>query len=227
MFTVRHHAILYAFIARSVIQAIGKDKGEPIIEEAVKIYGLQRGNRMALRAIEDGHKLTMDTFLAYGEWEADSDEIELNTEQHGSDFKTIITKCPWYETWKEYELLDYGKHYCSNIDAALVEGFNPDLKMKIDSTQTNGGEQCDFLFSNANPANTKIIPVQKTIMPWEYHTGHLFKTFSIVIKKWTKSDGEKIMKMALKDFYAFFSKEFGDKVEDYIDTNFETPPQPK
>ena len=62
-------------------------------------------------------------------------------------------------------------------------------------------------------------------MPWEYHTGHLFKTFGNVIKRLAKPDGEKIMKKALKDFYAFFSDELVDKAENYIDTDFENLPE--
>ncbi len=227
MFSSRHHAILYAFIARSVIETLGKDKGERIVVEAIKTYGKQRGKRMALRAMEDGHTLTMDAYLAYGEWEAGQGEIELSAEQQGSDFKTVISKCPWHDTWKEYDLLDYGKYYCSHIDVALVEGFDPALEINVSSTLTNDSDPCEFLFIKANPVENKISPEQKTMMPWEYHTGHLFKTFGNVIKRMAKPVGDKIMAMALKDFNAFFSEESGDKVKNYMETNFENLPQDK
>ena len=44
-----HHAMLFTYVAREAIQTFGA-KGEDAIVEAVHLYGLQRGRRMAMRA---------------------------------------------------------------------------------------------------------------------------------------------------------------------------------
>jgi len=57
MMTARQHALLFAFISKSVTRDIGVEKGEPLIRKAVREYGRQRGKRMALRAKKCGHGL--------------------------------------------------------------------------------------------------------------------------------------------------------------------------
>ena len=52
-FTAEHHALLFAWIARETIVRIGEEEAAPVIRVAVRLYGEQRGHRMALRAQHD------------------------------------------------------------------------------------------------------------------------------------------------------------------------------
>ncbi len=47
-FSIIHHASLFALISKKLIQKFGTN-AEKVLKRAVKIYGNQRGNRMALR----------------------------------------------------------------------------------------------------------------------------------------------------------------------------------
>ncbi len=119
-FTASHHALFFACVARSVIKEAGKEKSEAIIRKAVREYGEQRGRRMALRAKAYGYDLTIDNYFAFGEWEVPKSDMDFKLSEKNPHARLMVYKCPWYETWKDSNLLDYGKFFCKEIDAALV-----------------------------------------------------------------------------------------------------------
>ncbi len=233
-FTPQHHAILFAIIARSVMNQIGEKRGGKLIRKAVKEYGQQRGKRMALRAKNNNHSLSIANYFAYGEWAAQKEEMNFKFTEKMPHARMNIFKCPWYDTWEQNDLLEYGKYYCMEIDAALVKGFNPGIEIQINSTKTNGGQFCDFVFRNANLSFLKLLnlaykkkirPGKEPIMPWEYHLGHLFKSMGETIHKTLGGEPEKIMSDALNDFAVFFSGEAVDAIKRYQSTDFNKLPQ--
>jgi len=234
MFTAQHHALLFTSISKGVITKIGEKNGEKLLRKAVRKYGQQRGKRMALRAKKNGHDLTVANYFAYGEWEVPKDEMDFKLIEKKPDARLNIFKCPWCDVWKENSLLEYGKYFCKEIDTALVNGFNPDLELKVNSTQTNGEELCDFVFKDAEFTffkmlnlvyKKKIKPGASAIMPWEYHTGHLFKTVGEVIKHELGAAADVIMETALTNFVQFSSKNHIEIIKKYLDTDFDKLPQ--
>lgn len=67
--TARHHATLFAYIVKNSIDRFGNDCIKTL-ENGIKRYGNQRGHRMAQRALKDGNKLDILSYLIYGEWES-------------------------------------------------------------------------------------------------------------------------------------------------------------
>ena len=67
LFDIPHHANLFALIYKAAVDFYG-EKGALAADEGTKLYGQQRGGRMAQRAIRDGQPLTMENYLLYGEW---------------------------------------------------------------------------------------------------------------------------------------------------------------
>lgn len=234
IFTAQHHALLFTSISKIVIHKIGEENGEKLIRKAVKKYGQQRGKRMALRARNNGHDLSVANYFAYGEWELPKGEMDFKLIEKKPDARLNIFKCPWYAAWKENNLLEYGKYFCKEVDTALVKGFNPDLEIKVNSTQTNGEELCDFVFKDAEITffkllnlvyKKKIKPGASAIMPWEYHAGHLFKTVGEVIKHELGTAADEIMENALTDFVKFSSKGHIEIIKKYLDMDFDKLPQ--
>lgn len=232
-FTATHHALLFAWISRAVINAVGEEKGEGIIRKAVVKYGMQRGKRMAMRAKANGHKLTMANYIPYGEWKAQKGEMEYKILEKVPHMKMNVFKCPWHSAWEENNLMQYGRYFCLEVDEALVRGFNEDLVLDIHGTQTNGAEFCDFTFKDANLTAYNMIglvfkkmikPGKKAIMPWEYHAGHLYKTIGEVITDELGEQAEKIMTASLKDFTDKYGKPAGEIVKSYENTDFDKLP---
>ena len=229
-FTASHHALFFACVAKSVIKETGEEKGEALIRKAVREYGEQRGKRMALRAEKFGYGLTMDNYFAFGEWEVTKSDMDFKLTEKNPHARLIVYKCPWYETWEQKNLLDYGQYFCKEIDAALVRGFNPSLVLEVNSTQTNDKKPCDFLFKDAGLSffkllglayKKKIRPGRKCIMPWEYHTGHLSKTLGEVIRQELVNKADEIMENALNDFAVYYGRKCIKILKKYQKTDFE------
>lgn len=75
-FSEKSQAFLVAAWHKELTGAFG-ERGRQAFIHAVKHYAMQRGSRMAQRAIRDGQPLTYATFCGYGEW-APSEEALQN-----------------------------------------------------------------------------------------------------------------------------------------------------
>ncbi|WP_129596258.1 L-2-amino-thiazoline-4-carboxylic acid hydrolase [Anaerophilus nitritogenes] len=232
-FTATHHALLFAWISKSIVQAIGEKDGERIIRKAVIKYAHQRGRRMALRAKANGDPLTMANYMAYIEWMPQKGEMEQKLVQKSPHTRINVFKCPWHTAWQENDLMPYGRYFCMEVDKALVEGFNKDLVIDIHGTQPNDAKFCDLTFEDAylTPINMmkliykKLIkPGKKAIMSWEYHSGHLYKTIGDVVREELGQQAEEIMTVALRAFTDRYGKEASEIVISYRNTDFDVLP---
>jgi hypothetical protein len=234
-FTAAHHGLMMAWIARQVCQRIGPVKGEILIRKAIRRYGEERGQRMALRAQADGKELSTLNYMIYGEWSTAEGEMEQKLEQNNHhNMRMIVERCPWHATWMENDLLEFGRLYCLEIDLALLRGFNPELHLDILKTQTNDLKPCDFIFhgsplslsnSIALMVGTRLRPGKKVILPWEYHVSHLYKTMNSVISAEMGLAGHEAAEAALQEFAARFGEEAAQIVRSYQQTDFTRLPE--
>lgn len=215
-FTARHHAFLFSSIAKAVVHELGEKDGERLIRKAVAEYGCQRGKRMAKRATENGHPLTVENYFAYGEWSVPKGEMDFKLENKGKHARLTVFRCPWHDSWKDRDLLAYGKYYCLEIDAALVHGFNPALGIEVNATRTNDNLPCEFVFKNGRLSlfkmagllyKKKVRPGKTAIMPWAFHISHLYDAMDCVICGAIGDErGQAVMADALKEA-SFFTPE--------------------
>jgi hypothetical protein len=229
-FSEQHHALLFALIAKEIVEQARKDAGEAVLRVAVRRYGKQRGRRMAMRALANGDDLSMTSFLIYGEWRSGTGLGKHDQTVLGSDVRMVVPRCPWTLTWMEASLSEYGRLYCLEIDKALVHGFNPHLLIDVNKTQTNDGEPCDFLFHQAALLSgdtlayirdKSAVLASKTVMPWDYHCGHLYKTFYEIITQELGDASQEAVRAALDEFAARFGEEAAQVVLAYQETDFD------
>lgn len=229
-----HHALLLAWMARAVVQRVGEDKGETVVRGAVRRYGEQRGKRMAMRAQANGHALTMTNYLAYGEWTAPKGERGQSMVERAPHARALVHKCPWHAAWEENDLMPYGRLYCLEIDEALIRGFNPELRLDVNSTQATGGEQCEFVFYDANLTvknslslmyKRAVKPGKRAFMPWDYHLGHLYKTVGDVVVAELGPAGQEAINDALAEFANRYGEEAAQIVKAYEETDFDRLPE--
>jgi hypothetical protein len=204
-----HHALLFAFVVKAVIERIGEQRGEEIIRKAVRQYGAERGRRMALRAQANGHSLNMGNYLAYSEYKVRSKDMAQKIVEKVPHARVCMSQCSWFTTWQRNGLLPYGRLYCLEIDKAVVRGFNPDLQIDVIDTQSNGAAQCEFVFHDANLTlknylaiayKKAIRPGKKAILPWEYHLGHLITAMEEVIAEALGETGQSAIDAGLEEF---------------------------
>ena len=234
-FSETHHAVLFALIDRHTIQNVGTKEGEAVIRRAIQQYGNERGKRMAIRARADGQELTMTNYLVYGEWQPSGlTETQSSIEDTYPDVRMRVTICPWNNAWIEYDLLQYGRIYCQEIDDALVKGFNPELTIEMDKTLSNQGQPCEFVYRDASLASKETLQFigeqrlkyqKQNTMPWDYHCGHLYKTFNKCLIDEFGATGHKAIRAALDEFVSLFGEEAVRIIQSYQEIDFNQLPK--
>ena len=135
-FTEKVHAYIAAKYYVYLTERFG-ERGKAAFLHATQYYALQRGRRMAQRAIRDGKELTQETYNYYGEW-VNTEEVKAlgcaNVSKQAEDGTLHITSCPWYTQFQEMGLPEAGALYCKDLDSSISRGFNPFLQYRVDQT---------------------------------------------------------------------------------------------
>lgn len=219
-----HHALLFAYLAKAVCEREGDERGEEIIRRATRRYGEERGHRMAARARANGHALDMIDYFAYSEFKTSPGAMSQSLAAQGQDLKLLNTKCPWYTAWEESGLMKWGCLYCREIDSAVLRGFNPELRLDVAGTRSNGNAACDFVFRDAtlSPRNGLRLAFRKAFRPgakatksWEYHVGHLVASLESSIVGELGESGRKAVDSALSAFAERYGEEARQRVCGY------------
>ncbi len=213
--SIEHHATLYACFARAAILGLG-ERGKEGLLEATFTYGLERGRRMAKRALANGDELSVMNSRAYGEWVIEfPGQMLFDHLQNEPTYQSSISKCAWTEAWKKHDLLDYGKYYCVNVDDAVFKGFNPDFTCTVlTKTLSFGGDRCDFdwgepvsdedLLSLAKKREELGTSCQRD---FSFHTAHLLFSLRTSFCNLFPDEGEGIVEKALTDYAGFFGED--------------------
>lgn len=181
---IRHHALLYALIVRSVSEASDKEEAEETIRQITVRYGRKRGRRMA----DHSSDKDLNGFFICGEWKGKQGE-NISSLTFGEDSVTsIVSKCAWYDTWKEYGMERYGSYYCRYIDQAICEGYDGGFSLKLDSAIGLGDRGCIFRWSSH--ADRKLIEdaEKRYILPFDFHCRELYECAYEVLKEKGKED---------------------------------------
>ncbi|MCB2294835.1 L-2-amino-thiazoline-4-carboxylic acid hydrolase [Clostridium algoriphilum] len=214
--TIKHHAVLFALFAKYTIKGFG-EKGKEVIYSGVENYGHERGKRMAERAIANGDVLDFVNYQAYGEWVPEKDEMEFGILKTEPEFVSNVTKCEWCQSWKKYNLLDFGKYYCINIDAAVFNGFNEEFDMKATSNLSFGSDHCEFHWRNPMNKDDIIKLTQKKeklgtscTRNFNFHTSHLLHSMSKTLNDRLFEDAQLIINKVLQEYVLLFGKKYLD-----------------
>lgn len=183
-FTPYQHAVMFAELAKSILEEFGPDEGDKLIYRAVEKYGTQRGERMAQRCVSLGKPLDMASYQAFTEWRYNNDfKKEKLFDEPYSAYKVL--QCPWFAAWKRAEMSEYGRYYCRNVDKSILKGFNPELTLEMPSYHSAGGsDYCEFHWKDLLPGdehNDRKSAIEAEIgdsclKDFVYHTAHIYST---------------------------------------------------
>jgi hypothetical protein len=227
--TPKHNAMLFSYIVKSARKERGSEVDE-VVKKAVIEYAMQRGRRMAKRVKKDGLELSTLNYLAYGEWEADPGDMNIEFKYDSEHTNMVVHKCPWYDSWKTEDLLEYGEPYCQYIDEYLAKGFSEDLVLQVEGTRTEGAEICDFYFryESLDEEDFKILRERKEKLgskakkDWDYHIGHLLSAVEEVFTEKLGEKGTLIIDGALEIYKDKFGKEAYARLMEYRDLDYES-----
>ena len=225
---IENQAMIFAFLCKYTVLAHGEE-GRAVIQEGMKKYGRERGARMAARARANGDPVDLWTEQAYGEWKPDyPGQMEFGTVHTEPTFVTFISKCAWCEAWKKYDILEYGREYCVNVDAALYEGFNCGaVCTPLTTSMSWGGDRCDFDWGKPlSEDEVRMIAEKKAelgtsaMRDFDYHTAHIYWTVSGEIRKGFPDDADEIIARATADYIDLFGQEDYDRILEFSPEDF-------
>lgn len=138
-------ARLFSSVAQAVIDRLGPDDGEELLGEAVERFGEQRGAGIAAKVGAEGKPLTFKNWL-------------IHTDIHTSNFQNIpdldegdlvvkVSGCAFYDAAEQWGLGEYARIYCKYADHAILRGYNPDIKLVLETRQSSGRDHCVFRYT--------------------------------------------------------------------------------
>jgi hypothetical protein len=230
--TEEHHAFMIGSFYQALVESLGQ-AGEEIFAKASKVYAKERGHRMALRAKKHGFDLDYSAYFSHSEWaptKAAKKPAQLVEAENG-DFITLVYECLWLETFRKMGAEDCAKVYCPLIDAHLVKGFNPALDFET-TTFLHADDHCTFQWRKANFTQEDLAAIQaaketfakENIMPFVYHTGHVWKTFKAVIAEEFPEDEAGIRHLVQAAFEKTYGIEAFKQIQAYEAVDFRALP---
>ena len=136
-----------ARIAAPLIQALGAEFGEQRVREVVQgvIEDLARQQGAALAQQMGGCSLA-HFIQALRPWQA-ADAMQMEVlEESETRFSFNARRCRYAEMYQALGIPELGKILSCGRDYALVEGFNPQIKLRRTQTLLDGAPYCDFRF---------------------------------------------------------------------------------
>jgi len=110
------------------------------------IVGIARDQGMQLVQISGGN--SMQQFAAVLPSWAKEDALEIEVlAQSEDELRFNVTRCRYAEMYESLGLRELGAVLSCGRDAALIEGFNPDISFERTQTMLGGASHCDFHYA--------------------------------------------------------------------------------
>lgn len=136
-------ALAVAPVIRAVAQKIGMESALAILREVNRQEAFQRGQSMRKSDGQNGIDELVDEIATWGEggfWETEVLERTPTT------YFFNVTRCPYYEKYKELGLDEFGVEFSCCRDEPFARGFNPRLILMRTKTIMEGADHCDFQY---------------------------------------------------------------------------------
>jgi len=131
-------------VIRALSQRIGRDEALAILQEVNQQEAFRRGQSMMENEGRNGIDELVDEVASWGEggiWEMDV------LEQTPTTYFFNVTRCPYYEKYRELGLEEFGVEFSCCRDEPFARGFNPRLGLVRTNTIMEGADHCDFRYS--------------------------------------------------------------------------------
>jgi hypothetical protein len=137
-------AQLFAVMSKFIIARLGHEEGQTLIREAVQYFGRERGQRIAEVVKTLGKPLTFKNWLIYTD--IDGSNFEVKPSIDNQDLLAEVHHCTFMAAAEKWGLKDYAALYCKDADYAILAGYNPDIKLDLQSRHESGRDYCLFRY---------------------------------------------------------------------------------
>ena len=135
---------LFAVTCRHVMEGLGPDEGEALIRKAVEEFGRERGSRIADTVRKLGKPLTIKNWLVYADIDGSNFEARPSIDNH--DLLVEVHRCTFMEAAEQWGVRDHARYYCKYVDHAILAGYNPGIKLVLQSRHDTGKDHCLFRY---------------------------------------------------------------------------------
>lgn len=136
-----------ARIVAPLLQALGERFGREevlaIARDVISNVARAQGGELARTMVGNGLTQLASSLAAWRKDDAMQMEVLAQSEQ---EFAFNVTRCRYAEMYRALGLEELGALLSCNRDAALIEGFNPQVALTRTQTIMQGASHCDFRY---------------------------------------------------------------------------------
>jgi len=137
-------------VVEALTKEFGRERVVSIVRDVIVEVARAQGKEIAGRMGDDSLR-SLGTAL--GDWQK-GDAYRMDVlEQTEERFSFNVTRCRYAEMYRALGIPEMGALLSCNRDFALIEGFNPDMKLTRTQTIMEGATHCDFRFARRQPAS--------------------------------------------------------------------------
>lgn len=137
-------AQLFASMSKFVMEKQGAAEGEALIREAVEFFGRERGKSIARVVTGLGKPLSLKNWLIYSDIDGSNFQAKASISNH--DLVVKVYRCAFIEAAESWGMKNYASCYCKYVDYAILNGYNPDVKLVLHSRHDTGKDHCLFRY---------------------------------------------------------------------------------
>lgn len=130
-------------LVRALREKFGDEAVLPVLADVIRSLAREHGERLAAQ----GGDRSMRDFQ--GTWEPWTRGGALELEVLESSDRALsfnVTRCRYAELYRAMGIPELGRYLSCGRDAALVEGFNPAIRLTRTQTIMDGAPFCDFRY---------------------------------------------------------------------------------
>jgi predicted ArsR family transcriptional regulator len=137
-----------ARILAPLLEALGNEYGREKVLEVTRRTIVEIARRQGAELAQSMGGCTLAHLAASLEnWKKD-DAMQIEVlEQNEERFSFNVTRCRYAELYRNLGIPELGELLSCNRDGALIEGFNPGVKLERTQTIMGGAEYCDFRYA--------------------------------------------------------------------------------
>jgi hypothetical protein len=131
-------------VIQAVAQRIGKKEALAILQEVNEKEAFQRGESIRKKHGKTGIPELVEDVATWGM----GGVLEMEVlEQTSETYHFNITRCPYFEKYRELGLTEYGVALSCCRDEPFARGFHPQLNLERSQTIMEGADFCDFRYT--------------------------------------------------------------------------------
>ena len=130
-------------VIRKLSEILGQKDARALLRDINQREAYERGRNMAQFIQGNSIEILAKDVATWGEdgaWEMDV------LEQTPTTYFFNVTRCPYYEKYRELGLEEFGIEFSCCRDEPFARGLNPKLKLERTKTIMRGGDICDFRY---------------------------------------------------------------------------------